>query len=459
MGYQKIVIMVVAVLAIIAIYFTVAMQQPLIPEDTTAAEELLLKGMRFGLGENDYVFSYTEIADGYKTEYLLEKNYDNRSIVVQNPLSIKRAFFFTNETIMCIKYPLTANESCAYVNEDLDLQNYVESLSSKFFNDLIIEKNKNDITYLIENNYLNLDASMETTTINGNECEEISYEIDFSSISLNDAARFGISSNSPKKFNWRMCIDNQTGMVYNKYFNYSLNGRIHTYEIQATFKDSGANITKPSTLVESITSILYNERGQYTNLVKCYIEKEGNDRDKCIMDLALVLKRKDLCDSAGQRRDLCLISLVLTTKDTTICTLISDSGYKDNCYIELAGVYKNQSYCSMIINSSKLEDCDTAAGVTIQQEQNICDTMTDVNSKDSCNMMQATYHKNTTYCSYIQNQTMAFECINYNYTNATGMDPEYIFGLVNSTIDFVKYIIELQNGTANGTIPLPPIPN
>jgi hypothetical protein len=359
MEYQKVVIMVAVFLAVMAIYFVATSQVPeAVEENSTAASELLMKGMRFGLGSTNYVFAYTEIADDYTVKYLLERDGDNRSITVENPLSVKKAFFTENETMMCIQYPTGANETCAYITDETDLDNYVDSLSSKFLNDAIIERNKNDVEYLIENDYLTIEPGIETNIVDGNECGEIIYSIDFTNISLSDAARFGISSSTPKQFDWRMCIDNQTGMIYEKYFNYTLDGMVHTYEIKAaTFSKGTASVILPNETADSITTILTNERVQYAKLAGCYNEYQDAERDDCISDLAITLERKDICLLADGKTEMCLMSLVPMTKDQAICDLITNSNYVDDCYIELAGAYKNSSYCDAIVNTTKIEQC------------------------------------------------------------------------------------------------------
>ncbi|VVC02730.1 Uncharacterised protein [Candidatus Bilamarchaeum dharawalense] len=468
MEYQKVVISIIVILAIIAVYLALVTIKPVQPEvNTTAAEELLLKGVRFGMYESTYQLSYNELADGYRTYYSMEEDGENQSIYVQNPLSTKKAYYFSNETILCIKYPLTANESCASVYGNAELKNYMASLSSKFLNDALIERYKNDMSYLISKNYVKLSPDITTKTINGKQCQEISYQIDYSNISLDDAARFGIGSDAPKKFNWKMCIDNQTGWIYSKYFDYKENGTTHTYEYQlVSFKKGEAAIVAPAELVDSVISILYQEREQYSKLAKCYTDKQGDDRERCITTMAITLKRKDLCDLTGQRRDTCLIALVPITKDEDICKLIVSQSVKDDCYIELAGAYKNSSYCSQMQNSSKLDQCYAAAKVAQQTPflppSDLCDAITNESSKDQCNMMQAMAHKDNSYCDKITNDSLVPICLNYtsgNYSgNMTTIDPEFAMGLVNSSVDFIKYLIALKNGSANGTIPLPPLP-
>ncbi|MFH1520691.1 MAG: hypothetical protein ABID61_03540, partial [Candidatus Micrarchaeota archaeon] len=158
MEYQRIVLMIVAILVIVAVYLAITTEKPVVPVvDTKPVEGLLIKGIMFGKGESNYVLEYTKISDGYATGYVVEKNGANGSIVIENPLSIKKAYFLTNDTILCIRYPLTNNESCDSVKGETELDNYMNSISTEFLNDNRMELNKNDIIYLVANNYLELD--------------------------------------------------------------------------------------------------------------------------------------------------------------------------------------------------------------------------------------------------------------------------------------------------------------
>ena len=366
MEYQKIVLIVISILALLVVYLALTTPKPVLQStNSSAAEALLLRGVASEKGETRYAYAYSEISDGYKTDYVVEKNGENGSVEVRNLLSVKKAYFLQNETILCIRYPMDKNESCASVQGKADLENYMNSLSSKFLNDANIERNKNDMRYLIDNRYVIMNPVIATKTVNGKQCEEISYRIDFTNVSLSDAARFGIGSKAPKIFNWKMCIDNKTGEVQTKYFDYMLSGKVETYEYAlASFRRDGINIEAPTELAEDITPILYAERGQYKNLAACYINNENEGRNNCINALAITLKRADICELTGQLKDSCLVGLVPITKDATICDRIMTPTYKDDCYIELAGAYKNESYCGKLQNASKLEFCNNVTIVT-----------------------------------------------------------------------------------------------
>ena len=359
MEYQQTILLIaIAVLVGLALYFTLAVEvtePPVI--DTAEVETLLMKGVEFGKGEDNYVYSYSKISDGYKTTYLLTKNENESMVEVQNPLSTKRIYFLSNDTILCIRYPM--EETCSSVEGDSKLENYLNSLNAEFLDDSRIEKNRMDINYLLTWGYISLDPEVKNRTIGNKDCAGIEYTLDFSDISLSEAARFGISSTSPRLFMRTMCINNDTGSIYEETLDYTFEGIVHTYKFQLlSFKpDSAGAITPPENLSEGAVDILLQERKQQIKLAECFTAKEGEERERCIATIALELQRKDICEIAGERRDRCLVSIVPLTKDETICTAITDLSYKDDCYIELAGAYKDSAYCSNIQDASKLAFC------------------------------------------------------------------------------------------------------
>ena len=366
MEYQeKILLLVTGLLIVLALYFTfTATTTKAANIDTKTAEALLMKGLRFGANQTDYFYSYTDLSDGYKTTYMLTKRGNESLIEIQNPLSDKKAYFLANDTVLCIKY--SGNDTCSSVQNETDLNNYLNSLRAKFFNDTNIEKNKNGIVYLIKNKYLYFSPDLKNKTVRGNACEEVSYTINYSNLSVSDAAAFGIGTTSPKVFHLTICVDNESGYLYEKTLNYTYNQLTHmdTFTLLSFKPGTPGTIIPPSNLSEGALKELLKEKEQQIKLANCYTTKQGDELDRCIAIIALDIHRKDLCDLTGERRDRCLVSLVPITKDETICTTISQIFYRDDCYIELAGAYKNNTYCADIQNVSKVDFCMNIATST-----------------------------------------------------------------------------------------------
>jgi hypothetical protein len=229
-----------------------------------------------------------------------------------------------------------------------------------------MDRAKSNLEFLIGSGYLMMNDTVSERTLGQNTCLQVSYVIDYSNLSLSDAARFSIGSDSPRIFYLSACIDNQSGVPYESTLNYTdKNGRAHDKitKVLSYKPDVTPTIVIPSNISGDAIAVLRKEREQQIKLATCHTDKAGQEREKCVADIALSLKRKDLCDLAGSRRDRCLVSIVPLTKDATICPAINDPSFRDDCYIELAGAYKDSSYCANIKDQSKAETCQEVAKV------------------------------------------------------------------------------------------------
>ncbi|MBU0591787.1 hypothetical protein KKG55_02830 [Candidatus Micrarchaeota archaeon] len=385
---QKILVAVTVLLVALAIYFTWGNYTRPVADNTTDLDEvnsILMKGVEFGTGFANYTYSYKEVSDGYETRYMLVKNGNGSMVEVKNPLSTKKIYFLENETIFCIKY--SAEEKCSSVRTDTRMNNYLNSIQVKFFSDDQITKNSNNVNYLIGHGYLLLQPTIEEKTVDGSPCKQIEYTLDYNNISLAEAARFGIGSNSPKLFAMTMCVDDNTGHLYQSTLTYEFEGRVHasTSELISLQTDGTYTIIAPENMTNDAVDSFYAEREQHQKMAACYTTKSGNELDICIQKIALNTHRTDLCEYAGSMRDRCLVSIVPLTKDEEICTAINDQSFKDDCYTELAGAYKNNTYCESIQNMTKVDFCnqistpvvpvDTTGG---NQTNNVTNNSTDV---------------------------------------------------------------------------------
>ncbi len=359
---QMIVLFVALILVAAAVYFIMVAEPSEItdPQENDTAqlkvvEGLLFKGLEFGKGKIEYVYSFSETSDDYQVTYVLTKNGNVSMLEVQNPLSEKEVYFLENDTVLCVNY---TGYICSSVKNVAEVDNYIEALNVKFFDDNRIDKDMSSMRMLLDKKYITLDSEI----VEGSECSTLKYRLDFSSLTLQEAALFGISSDSPKIFDFEMCVSNNTGYLHTKKFNYSWQGAEHDSEIELiSFKTAAPDISPPENVSPGAVAELRKEREQSIKLAKCFTDKEGEEREKCISLLALGMKNDDLCSLAGARKDRCLVSLVPVLEDANICPKITDAGYKDDCYIELAGAFKNNSYCSNVMNTSKSSICENAA--------------------------------------------------------------------------------------------------
>jgi len=384
---QKILLLVTGVLVVFALYLALTMTSPG-EADTKAAEALLMKAMGFGSDAKDYSYVFTEVMDDYKTTYTIARNGNESTVEVENPLSVKKAYFLNNDTILCISYPKGGNNICSTVQGMDDTQLYMKSLKANLLSDAMVSINTGNMKYLIAKGYAKPSPDMTNGSVGGKQCKWLSYVVDMSGLTLDEAARFGISTTSPKVFSWRMCVDDAAGYIYEKNFNYSFQNLQHIYDYKLdSYQPNGAGpITAPENVNEGAVKVLFNEREQQSKLAICYINQRGAERENCIADIALVNRNKAICELAGSTRDRCLVALVPLTKDITICPTIISPSFTDDCYIELGGALKNSTWCGSIQNQSKVGFCmnvskpkeaGSAPGIDIDKFLNYVDKTND----------------------------------------------------------------------------------
>lgn len=364
METQQMVVLIVALLLVgAAVYFVLTAEAPEVVPDgngTDSAqlkvvEGLLFKGLEFGKGETEYTYSFSRTSNGYEVDYALTRKGNVSMLEVKNPLSQKQVYFLENDTILCVNY---TGYVCSSVKNVADVENYITSLEVEFFDDNRINKDMASMRMLIDKGYATLNPEITP----GSACDTLGYTLDFSGLTLQEAALFGISSDSPKTFDFELCVNNDTGVLHSKRFNYSWQGQEYGTETAlVSFTKSAPDIVPPENVSSGAVAELRKEREQSVKLARCFTDSEGEELEKCVSLLALGLKNKELCSLAGSRKDRCLVSLVPVLEDEGLCLGITDPGFKDDCYIELAGAFKDESYCSYVMNASKSSVCESAA--------------------------------------------------------------------------------------------------
>jgi hypothetical protein len=326
-----------------------------LPEEI--AEQLYMSAISLGENSTTYVYSYTEYSDGYPENFTLKEDGSVSLIEIVNAISKKKVYFSDNDTILCIEYK--NNETCSSVKNESITANYVASLKGRFFSDAKISQARSDAKYRIEHDLQTFDPSLKTKIYqSGDSCTQISYVIDYTNATFEEMSRFGIVLGGPSHFETTTCIENQTGEIFESFFNYTFLGKLRTnrFVLISSDFDSAPLIIVPTNLSSGAVDVLLDENNYKTQLVSCYL-KSSSEQEKCIAMLALQMKNTDLCDHAGSRRDRCLVSIVPITKDTGICSKINSADYKDDCYIELGGAYKNSTWCDNVVDSTKKQFC------------------------------------------------------------------------------------------------------
>lgn len=359
MKNQEILLGVILVAIIVAAAYIVFVQPPAVPPSEGPEElELLKKSAGSLSGDGDYYYSYEESQDGYTVVYTLLQKDSERRLGISNPFANKEVYFLGDDTVLCVDFAGMSVCTSVKNNTDSYFVSYLDSLNSKFLDDSGLEEEKEKLDYFYEMGYLKF-KGMNDSTVDGNPCREIEYEIDYTNISLADANKYGIAPASPKHFDFVVCIDEDTGLVYSRELTYVYEGEKWDYSFKLVDAEwnTTRTITPPAELSEGAYEALIEEKGWFGMYQQCKEDYTGEVRDNCISDIGTILKSKKVCDMAGTWRDRCLLTVVALTGDEEICPSMEDMEYRDDCYIELAYYTKDETHCASILNVSKKEIC------------------------------------------------------------------------------------------------------
>lgn len=355
---SKFLLGILGILLIVAVYFVLAPVEEQAPE-TNQTRSLFLKAVSLGKGQTNYHYSYSEDTSGYNVTYSLLKKDDGKRVGVCNPFSHKTVYWTENDTFICTDFK-SDDDICSSIKDVSSSDPYLLSLESNFFHDEYIEKTISDVEFMESRGYLEYSPEIIEKTVNDRQCMEIEYYFDFTNLSVSDGVRLGLGATTPKKLDWRICVDNETGEVYEKYLNYTHNAREYYVHFVLTESDwdTGMELEVPENLTEGKDAYyaFYEEKEAEGNLLNCF-SKEGEEKESCIASEALASGTIDVCELAGERRDRCFVSFIPIRRDESICQRIISGFFKDDCYTELAGWEKNSTYCDFVLNETKKEFC------------------------------------------------------------------------------------------------------
>jgi len=327
------------------------------PEDKSLeAAAIFLKAVSLGENASGYLYEYSEFNDGFPENYTLTFDGVNSAVEVTSPLSKKKVYFMQNDTVLCVTFQ--GIETCSSVIALNETKRYEASMKARLFDNSRIKITIDESGYKMNRSMQTFSPVIRTKILpGGKECSEISFVMDYSNITLAEMSRFGISQGSPTHFETTECINNETGVIFEYRFNYTLYGKTHESrfvlgDVDFTYK----NEIIPPELNGSALEKIYEENAYKVALMKCY-QKSTEEKEKCIAILALTLKSSDLCAYAEARRDRCLVSLIPVTGDIAICPTISAPEFKDDCFIELAGFTKNDTWCAQVLDATKNKFC------------------------------------------------------------------------------------------------------
>ncbi len=387
-----------AVLLLIIVAVALLTQQGSSPvkenEKVAAVRSMFLKSLSATQGATKYLYSYSETINDYETKTTLVSDGNVSYIKQDTPLFLKETYFLDNETIVCSKALFRA-KGCVVAENDSAVTAHVGTLKMLLLNDNAVIQSKQATQSLIEKGLISFDPETTEKTVSGVSCTNVKFTLDYSNLTLVDAAQYGISQNSPKIFHGSACMS-KDGLIYEQTYTYSLAGRQqnNVWVLVKADLNKAQKIEVPANLTENMTAFsLLSFESELNGMMKtCYDNVDINAREKCISGDALDLRYPPLCNLAGNRSDQCYLNLVSIGKDTSLCKSIGSAGLKDDCYIEIAGSLKNSTFCSSVVNESKKPYCENVSTSIDVPKPKVAGNNTDSNvtssGKNSTNSTQ-----------------------------------------------------------------------
>jgi len=272
-----------------------------------------------------------------------------------------------NETIYCLKM-LDKEEICTKIDNQTSNQTKEYAAITKAEMQIFPNvEEKPMIEYFIKNNILKIESEAKNTTVNGINCTNISYSVDYEKINLTslkkagfEPANIGVGYFLNYKIN--ECIEPQTkiSIIENGEYKTTFYGLIQkkkNYVLEYKLNDEVEPITKPEAKASDNEIIKLTERIKQLNndLQSCFDSIVTKDR--CYMKAALELNEPTLCQAPKNETEqvYCYYQYALREKSPKYCEYTKEK--KDQCYAEY--VYLNKEYwlCEKITNQTLKQEC------------------------------------------------------------------------------------------------------
>ena len=324
------------------------------------ASELYFRSIEKPIGVGDYTYSYREsYENGYWMNITISKKGDLEYVYKNDPAYERSAYFGPNSTIICITH--LDKEMCSSINSTSRFATYAGDLRRMLYDDEMLRMTSEMNRKLYAYGGLVFEGTSEKT-VNGHECVELKYHIDYSGLTVSQLNEMGLSVNSPlvlrsKQYNYTICVDLETYEMYEKKIDFVDLGQYTMIKSETMDVEwgTGMDVQVPQELSSESDLV-----GLYTNVKQEadeYFACLGqNNSDRCIADVAVLWKDPVLCEETQAERDFCFLNAGLGAKDPSVCDKVSAS-IKDTCYIEFANKMKDLSFCERIMNATTKQQC------------------------------------------------------------------------------------------------------
>jgi|GEM_PF-3425864 hypothetical protein len=329
------------------------------------AEALYFQSLNVGKGTVSYSYSYEENLGGYMVKTTLLTDGIRSEAIIESPFAKREVFYMENDTVICVTFAGT--KACSSAGNDTALRSYLKGVKGYFFTPERFKADNETISLLMNSGALTFESA-EKTTVNGKECYNIKYLVNYSVLSLSDSIKLGISQSSPIQVYGEVCYDPKAKEVYTKSFTYKRFGKDQFTNwklLDSKWEYSGKIEIGMNLSNGTAISLLYDSVDMQNEFIAC-LDKGGAQADSCVFSFAVNYEYPSVCKYAGTKADICTMNFAIFERDLEMCKEVSDPNVRDDCRIEIAGKLKDGTVCDSLDDSTRKQYClDVVAGKII----------------------------------------------------------------------------------------------
>jgi|GEM_PF-4980405 len=352
---------IVALVALAAVFF--GMQKP--PEaKQAAASEFFFSSMDKMLNASEYSLEFREIVGGVENKYVIVQAKNGMFASAQNVVD-ERAFYVLEDGMYaCEKFGNFSVCSDMRLNGSA-FKFFEANLAQKFFGKQQVQQDKEFVAALEKFGAAVFDEKIVEKTVNGIECRQVTYELDYGKLSLNQLNQLGIPASSPvvtqfSDYKISLCIDEASGIAVQTVLSYKFNNEQRSYTREyAALKVGGAGEIKAPLVLENVAKFedIFAQASAENAVnaacsgliegeaAKCYkgIALDRNDgrfcsritapgeASRCYLMVAVQASQAQTCEKAGELRDDCLFEIGAGDKRLDVCAMIVDANRRSEC--------------------------------------------------------------------------------------------------------------------------------
>lgn len=320
---------------------------------------------------NSYNLSFDRPVEGIDANISLMQNGKDRVAVMTTDFDRRAYYWIGNQTVACEWTP-GVDQKCAEVSDQQSLMTYGSQLNNSFPTAGDSGSQKALQVKMIELGALHFSAAPAPQTVAGRACTDLTYSMDFASLTPSQLAQLGMTPNDAavtvfRNFRVEKCLDNELGIALTSHLQYDYvdprTGQKVPLEDKLAYQTFvtplTGNLSAPALNANStdVLSLMTTVNGMLSNVANCQNAPNATAHDQCVRTAAVGAGRADLCRlatdpaMAGQ----CVTIVAVTTDNPETCKMAG--AQTDECYANIAVSRTDSSYCKMIANRDVAQKC------------------------------------------------------------------------------------------------------